>query len=69
MEEELVDTGFVLLHREDSVIHRNFAVKPSGGTPTGPRRGKEERSPLTILDSIQGDLLSLQTHQPNSCEF
>jgi len=35
MEEELVEAGFELLHREDSFIEK-IAVEPGGGAPTAP---------------------------------
>ena len=67
MEEELVEAGFELLHREDSFIEK-IAVEPGGGAPFAPRRGKEERFPIIILDTVQGDLLSSKFNI-SSCKF
>ena len=43
------------------------AVEPGGSAPATPQRGKEERSLITILDTVQGDLLSCPLTIP-SCE-
>ncbi len=54
MEEELVDAGFALLHREDSVIDNSQSSLKAARRPAL----GEGRSPITILDTSQGDLLS-----------
>ncbi len=54
MEEELVEAGFVLLHREDSFIGKSqSSLEAARRPPLG-----QGRSPITILDTVQGDLLS-----------